>query len=281
MVKKYTRLAICYDFDGTLAPGNMQEFEFVPDIGMTTTAFWAEVTRLQKKHEGDNILIYMWLMLKKARAAGVSVRKDNIEAYGATIPLFDGVEDWFDRIDAYGRDKGIKVGHFIISSGLREMIAGTPIARKFKAIFASSFLYDENGVACWPALALNYTTKTQYLFRINKGNLQVSDHSRINKYIPQNERDVPFKNIVFIGDGVTDIPCFRLVKDQGGHSIAVYQKGKRGAKKDAEELIKTGGRVNFALPADYTDGSKLDRAVKAVVDKVAADDGLSRQGKRE
>lgn len=273
-------MAICYDFDGTLAPGNMQEFEFVPDIEMTTDAFWAEVKQLAEKHQGDNILIYMWLMLEKARAARVPVLKNNIEAYGATIPLFDGVEDWFDRIDAYGKDKGLKVGHFIISSGLREMIAGTSISRKFVAIFASSFLYDENGVACWPALALNYTTKTQYLFRINKGNLQVSDHSKINEYIPQNEREVPFKNFVFIGDGATDIPCFRLVKDQGGHSIAVYQKRKHGAKKDAEDLIKIGGRVHFALPADYTDGSELDKAVKAIVDRVAADDGLSRQGKR-
>ena len=196
MANRRIPLAIAYDFDGTLAPGNMQEFEFVPRIGMTTQLFWDEVAQLQKLHEGDNILIYMWLMLEKAHAARVPVRKDDIKQYGETIDLFEGVTEWFDRINKYGKENGVNIDHFIISSGLREMIAGTPISKYFKSIFASSFLYDENCVAKWPALALNYTTKTQYLFRINKGSLHVYDHSRINEYIPREDRPVPFENIM-------------------------------------------------------------------------------------
>ena len=150
MAKRHIPVAIAYDFDGTLASGNMQEFEFVPRIGMTTKLFWDEVARLQKHHEADNILIYMWLMLEKAHAAGVPVRRDDIKRYGATIDLFDGVTEWFDRVNKYGRENLVKIEHFIISSGLREMIAGTPIAKNFKSIYASSFLYDENGVAKSP-----------------------------------------------------------------------------------------------------------------------------------
>ena len=159
------------------------------------------------------------------------------------------------------------------------MIAGTSIARHFKAIFASSFMYDRHDVAFWPALAINYTTKTQYLFRINKGNLKVHDDSKINEYIPKQERPVPFENMVFIGDGETDIPCFRLVKDQGGQSIAVYKPKAKGAKTRASQLIEQ-GRVNFAYPADYSSGSAMDKCIKAIVDKVSSENILEGLAKK-
>ncbi len=273
MKKTPILLAISYDFDGTLAPGNMQEHSFIPEIGMSKEDFWKEVRSLAKQHEADNILIYMGLMLEKARSARVTVRKSDFAKRGKGLPLYDGVTDWFKRINVYGRSGGVEVEHYIISSGIREIVRGTPIAKEFRAIFASSFWYDHHGVAQWPALALNYTTKTQYLFRINKGSLDVHDHSIINKFVPKGERRVPFENMVFIGDGETDIPCFRLVRDQGGNSIAVYKPHVAPAKQKAERLVKE-GRVSFVAPADYREGLSLDRIVKAIIDKLATDNHL-------
>jgi hypothetical protein len=280
MSRKLAPFAIAYDFDGTLAPGNMQEYDFVPAIGMTSKGFWKEVGDLTKKHNADQILVYMMHMLDKARAAEVPVRKENFVDFGRSVILFDGVIEWFDRINTYGKQQGFKVEHYIISSGIREMIEGTPIAKKFAAIYASAFIYDHNGVAHWPGLAVNYTTKTQFLFRINKGVLNVFDNTKINEFIPKEERAVPFGNMVFIGDGETDIPCFRLVKEQRGHAIAVYKPSTKGAKGKAEKLVKE-GRVNFIAPANYAENSDMDWFVKGIIDKVAADGALRQLGKKD
>ena len=275
--------AIVYDFDGTLAPGNMQERDFIPAIGMKTKKFWKEVSEESKKHQADNILVYMKLMLDKARSSSVTVRKADFKTYGKKLPFFEGVlqyqnggqfeKGWFDRINDYGTESNVKVEHYIVSSGIREMIQGTPIAKKFTAIYASSFFYDHHGVAVWPALAINYTTKTQYIFRINKGCLDVSDTKVINEYISEEKRKVPFTNMIYIGDGETDIPCFRLVKDRGGYSIAVYKSNTKGAKDKINSLISD-GRVNFIAQADFKNNSPLDRMVKALIDKIQADDYL-------
>ena len=280
MAKKLPRFAIAYDFDGTLAPGNMQEYDFVPAIGMTKKAFWKEVSELAKMHNADSILMYMMHMLDKAQAAHVPVRKADFVNFGRSVTLFDGVVEWFDRINAYGKQRGLKVEHYMISSGNREMIEGTPISKKFSAIYASSFIYDHNGVAKWPALAVNYTTKTQFLFRINKGVMNVYDNNKINEFVLKEDRPVPFNNMVFIGDGDTDIPCFRLVKNQGGHAIAVYKPNTRGAKGNAAKHIKD-GRVNFIAPANYSENGDMDSFIKGIIDKVAADEALKQFGKRD
>lgn len=269
MAKKLIPMAISYDFDGTLASGNMQEYDFIPALKLSSKQFWTSVTQLAEKHEADQILAYMHAMLEEARIARVPVRKADFKNYGAKIDLFPGVKDWFKRINAYARSKGVRLEHFIISSGIREMVEGTPIYKEFKKVYASGFMFDANGVACWPALAVNYTTKTQYLFRINKGSLDVHDNSVINKFVPKEERPVPFSHMVFVGDGETDIPCMRLVKDQGGHAIAVYNPAKRGAKKHAEQLISD-GRATLSATADYQEGSAIDKAVKAIIDKIEA-----------
>lgn len=279
-MKKHIPFAIAYDFDGTLAPGNMQERDFIPAIGMTKKKFWKEVGKQCEAHEADNILVYMQLMLNKAQAASVPVRRNDFEEYGRNLRFFDGVlpyvdvtascKGWFDRINSYGKQSGVAVEHYIISSGIKEMVTGTPIAKKFKAIFASSFYYDHNGIAVWPALALNYTSKTQYLYRINKGCLKVHDHKDINNYVPENKRAIPFEHMVYIGDGDTDIPCFSLVKDRGGYSIVVYKPHTSGAKKKGEQLIKD-GRAYYIAPADYRNSTHLDRIVKALIDKVSSD----------
>lgn len=275
MPKTLIPFAICYDFDGTLAPGNMQDRDFIPTIGMTKKSFWNEVRSRCQQHEADNILVYMALMLEKARAARVQVRRQNFIRYGKDLKLFKGAEGWFPRINMYGKAGGLRVTHHIISSGIREMILGTSIKKYFNDIYASSYCYDHHGVAEWPALALNYTTKTQYLFRINKGSHNVYDHDLINQYVPPDDRPVPFRNMVFIGDGETDIPCFRLVKEQGGHSIAVFQPHTPKAKFRSKKLMSD-GRVNFIAPADYSEGKPIDLIIKAIMEKVAATEYLRR-----
>jgi hypothetical protein len=264
MSRKHPEVAIAYDFDGTLAPGNMQENHFIPRIGMTPKDFWSKANALAKDCDGDVILAYLNLMLKEANAKQVRICRDGFVNYGRNGELFPGVVEWFDRINSYGKERGLAVKHYIVSFGLREMVQGSEIAKKCERVFASAFAYDVNGVAYAPALALNYTTKTQYLFRIDKGTLDVWDNRVINTYVPQAERPVPFERMIYLGDGETDVPCMRLVKDQGGHSLAVYRKGERGAKAVAEKLIQE-GRVNFIAVADYTAESEIDQRVKAVL----------------
>lgn len=268
MPKKLIPMAIAYDFDGTLAPRNMQEYDFIPKLKMTSKEFWGQVNEIAKKQDADPILTYMFAMLDKAKKADEKIQRKDFLDYGAKIEFFPGVLDWFDRINEYARSKGIKMDHYLISSGIREMIEGTTIFKKFKKVYASGFMFDQHDVAVWPALAINYTTKTQYLFRINKGSLDVHDNSVINKYVPMEERPVPFSNIIFVGDGETDIPCMRLVKDQGGHSIAVYG-ARRNAKKHALKLIEE-GRANLVSAADYSAGSALEKAVFAIIDRIEA-----------
>lgn len=269
MSRMHIPFAIAYDFDGTLSPKNMQEYDFVPKLGIKPAKFWSDAKRMAKEHQADEILTYMRLMIEKAQTSQIPVRKNDFVEVGANIGLFPGVEEWFGRINEYGRQKEIKVQHFIISSGLREMIEGTCIGKHFERIYASGFMYDHNGIACWPALAVNYTTKTQYLFRINKGSLDVHDNTVINTYVEPAKRPIPFSRMVFIGDGETDIPCMRLVKELGGHSIAVYGHGKKGAKQKASSLVEN-GRASLSAMADYRENMAIDRAIKAVIDTVAA-----------
>lgn len=258
-------MAICYDFDGTLSPGNMQEYDFIPALGISPKDFWDAAYRLAEKHDADTILAYMRLMLRKADAAELRITRDAFRSFGSTISFFSGVETWFKRINDYAATRKVHIDHYVISSGLREMIEGTAIAGEFKKIYASGFMYDENDVAVWPALAINYTTKTQFIFRINKGSLDVYDNTRINKFVPKDERTLPFSNMVYIGDGETDIPCFRLVKKEGGYAIAVYPPGRPDARMLSNTLLKE-GRANLSAPADYSPDSKIELSVKAIID---------------
>ncbi|MEO3470622.1 HAD family hydrolase [Roseomonas sp. CAU 1739] len=262
-------VAIAYDFDGTLAPGNMQEHVFLPKLGLDARAFWARSNQLAEEQQGDPILTYMHRMLVEAAAADVPVRREDWAAHGAGITLFPGVETWFDRVNAAGAARGLAVEHYVISSGLRELVEGTAIRRHFRAVFASGFLYNASGAAIAPAIAVNYTTKTQYLFRINKDALDLADNTAVNAYRPPEARRVPFANIIFIGDGDTDIPCFRLVKEQGGHAIAVHPAGDAQRAERTRKLI-TDGRVHCAVPADYGAGGEIEHRVLSILDLLAA-----------
>lgn len=261
--------ALIYDFDGTLAPGNMQEHHFLPRIGMTPKEFWDEVKRIAREQEADQILVYMNLMRKKAELANQAFRREDFLEHGRDLPLFPGVQDWFARINAHGEAQGVAVEHYLITSGNAEIVEGTSIFGAFKRVFGSRYLYDANGVASWPAQAINYTTKTQYVFRINKGALDLRDDGLINDFVPPEERAVPFRHMAFIGDGITDIPCFRLVRDQGGLSVAVFDPAKEGSADRSRKLLKE-GRVDCFAAADYREGTSLEAMVKHHIDMVAS-----------
>lgn len=266
-------VALIYDFDGTLSAGNMQEYDFIPTVGKSNREFWLESNDMAVQQDADPILTYMYRMLHEARNSGLSLRRDAFMASGAKVTLYSGVQEWFGRINAYAASKGITIHHYINSSGLKEMIEGTPIADEFRKIYACSFLYDVDGVAYWPAVAVNYTNKTQFIFKINKGVESVYDSKDVNKFIPENKRAVPFKRMIYFGDGTTDIPCMRLVKAQGGHSIAVYKPDSKSDKVVSEKLVRD-SRVNYVCPADYSEGREIDVLVKTIIDKIEADYNL-------
>ena len=261
--------AIAYDFDGTLSPGNMQEYSFIPALGFKDPRdFWA-LTK-QCPDNTDQTLGYLFTMLKEARKRGIRVTHDYLKSCGQSIKLFPGVDSWFDRISAYGRTKNITVSHYIISTGTREIIEGSSIAGYFKKIFASSFLYDKAGDAIWPGTAINYTSKTQYLFRINKGALDESNNELVNAYVPDEERVVPFHYMLYIGDGATDIPCFRVLTNAGGAAVAVYDESNPRTREQMEKIALGGNRVSLIFNADYRENSPVDMAVKAILDRARA-----------
>ena len=263
-------LAICYDFDKTLSPDDMQAQGYIQSIDYEVDDFWRESNELSEKNEMDRNLAYMYLMAEKSRGK-VLFTKETLHNDGARVKLYPGVATWFDRINDYGEKKGVKVEHYIISSGLKEMIEGTEVADKFKKIYASSFYFDESGVAVWPAQVVNYTNKTQFLFRIEKGILDVND-SRVNDYFKPNEYRVPFRNMVYIGDSETDIPCMKLVNINGGHSIGVYDSKTKDKTKVFNMLEEN--RIKYFVPADYTKKSKLETLVKQIIDRTASNEIL-------
>ena len=273
MEKPRFTVALIYDFDGTLAPGNMQEYDFIPAVGKSNKEFWTEANELAEQLDADMVLTYMARMIQEAKSKGLSLRREAFRESGRKVTLYRGVKEWFARINRYGEERGIRILHYINSSGLTEIIEGTEIAHEFRKIYACSFLYDVDGIAYWPAVAVNYTNKTQFIFKINKGVESVFDSKLVNRYIPEDERPVPFKRMIYVGDGTTDIPCMRLVKNFGGHSIAVFNPEQKGARKEMATLIHD-NRVNHVCPADYSEGGEMDRLVKTIIDKMELDDRL-------
>ncbi len=265
-------LAICYDFDKTLSPDDMQAQGYIQSVGYDVQKFWDESNDLAKANDMDNNLAYMWKMVQESEGRMV-FNKEKLAEYGARVKLFDGVEDWFERIRAYGKTRNVIVEHYIISSGLKEMIERTKMARAdaFEKIYASSFYFNDRGVAKWPAQVINYTSKTQFLFRIEKGVLDINDPG-VNAYFSPEEIRVPFRNMVYIGDSDTDIPCMKLVNTYGGHSIGVYDPATQNKKKVYKMMHDK--RIRYYAPANYTERSELDLLVKAIIDKTAANEIL-------
>ncbi len=270
MTKELSRTAIIYDFDGTLARGNIQEHSFIPEIGMTRKEFWTEVKQRTRKEDADEILVYMHLMLERARGRGVDVTNKMLREHGRKAELFDGLADrtWFNRLNEHAATCGLTLEHYIVSSGIHEMIRGCPIYDAFKWVFASKFIYDGDKAA-WPGVAINYTTKTQYLFRVNRGIQNTWNNDDLNAYMPDGERPIPFNRMIFLGDGDTDIPTMKMLTYQGGYSVAVYDPRRYDSDLSKIHRLISDDRVNFVAPADYREDSQIDIIVKGILGRIA------------
>ena len=268
-----TIVALLYDFDRTLCTQDMQNYAFIPSLGMDPEDFWREANDFGRREHMDGILAYMYTMIRKCREKGVPLTRESLRRCGESIVFFPGVEGWFDSIDRFGSLLGVEVEHYVISSGLREIIDGSAIARHFKEIYASEFYYDGAGWPVWPKLAVNFTAKTQFVYRINKGVLDVSDDRTLNASMPDDSKRVPFTNMIYLGDGLSDVPCMKMMRAYGGQAIAVYQDANRPG---VEQLLRQ-GRVDYIYPADYSEGAGLELTVKEIIRRMAVNHRLSEE----
>ena len=266
-------IALLYDFDKTLCTQDMQNYAFIPSLGMKPQDFWQEANTFGWREHMDGILAYMYTMLRKSKEKGLSLRREALVEMGRSIVLFPGVKEWFSRINAFGESQGVEIEHYILSSGLREIIEGSGISHEFREIYASEFYYDETGTPVWPKLDVNFTAKTQFVYRINKGVLDVANDRDLNASMPDDSKRVPFTNMIYVGDGLSDVPCMKMMRSYGGQAIAVYQPESRAA---VEELLAR-GRVDFIFPADYREGTDLDTTVKNIIRKMAVTDLLAEE----
>ncbi|HLP04015.1 MAG TPA: hypothetical protein VK152_01175, partial [Paludibacter sp.] len=263
------KCALVYDFDGTLAEGDCPQHGLMPALGIVDIpAFWKNTKERARKDDGDEILSYLGCLSDIAnKNSSHELSETNLLNHGKQIPLFSGVKEWFPRINQYGLKNGLSIEHYVVSSGLEAMIKGTEISSYFKKVFACKYHYSEDGKASWPSQIINYTTKTQFLFRINKGIDNSWDNEGVNKYIDPNERPIPFTRMVYFGDGDTDIPSMKMVRNQGGFSIAVFDNKKWGEINTQNKIGKliAEERANYVVPAIYEEGSQLDVTVKGIL----------------
>ncbi len=265
-------VAILYDFDSTLAISDMQNFGFIPALGLTPAEFWKMTTELSEKTGVERTLAYLYMMKRAAHDKGIKMTREWLKEMGKGIKFFPGVEEWFSRINAFGEENGIKVEHYLISSGNKEIVQGCSIAKEFRMMYACEYLYDEaTKEPIWPKLAINFTQKTQYFYRISKGVYDANDDEGVNAHT--SEHRIPYSNIIYIGDGMTDIPTMTIAKNNGGKSIAVYSKGKESKVSTLYE----DGRVNYVCPADYRQGKDLDKVMHLIIQGVAINESLSKQ----
>lgn len=264
-------VAIMYDFDKTLSTTDMQNYSFIPNLGLTPQEFWGETSVFTEKEGVERILSYMYMMVKIAKEKGIKLTREYLRECGKNIKFFPGVTTWFKRINEYGKEKGVTVEHYLVSSGTKEIVEGSAIYDEFTAVFGCEYYYDENNEPVWPKLAINYTQKTQFFFRIAKGVVDITDDNSVNKKTPGLR--IPYKNIIYLGDGMTDIACMTLVKQNGGRSIAVYPE------KESERVkqIYIDGRVNFICKADYSANSDLEKVVKLIIDSVALQEEIDKK----
>ncbi|MDY6430511.1 MAG: haloacid dehalogenase-like hydrolase [Bacilli bacterium] len=264
--------AILYDFDSTLAITDMQAFDFIPALGMEPKEFWDETTKFSEETGCERTLSYLYTMKKLAKEKGIKIDKEFLRACGKNIQFFPGVTTWFNRINEYGKEHGVRVEHYLVSSGNKEIVEGCSIAKEFKVMYACEYLFDKKtGEIYWPKLVINYTQKTQYFFRISKGVYDATDDIGVNEKKP--ERRVPYQNMIYIGDGMTDIPSMIIVKNNGGKSIAVYPKGKEEKIKS----LKQDGRVNYACLADYSAGKKLEKILQFIIQSIQINTALNNE----
>ena len=270
-------IAFLYDFDKTLCTTDMEDYAFIPSLGYTPAEFWGRANAFGWENRMDGLLAYMYTMIQECAAQNVKLDRAFLNHCGESIQLFPGVREWFARINAFGESLGVQVEHYVISSGLREIIEGSGIAQEFREIYACEFYYNENGDACWPKLDVNFTNKTQFVYRINKGILDVSRDKELNDSMPDDSKRVPFTNMIYMGDGLSDVPCMKMMRAYGGQAIAVYQASNR---QGVEKLLAD-GRVDFIFPADYREGMELDRTVRDILRKMTITDRLLEVNNRQ
>ena len=270
-------IAFLYDFDKTLCTTDMEDYAFIPSLGYTPAEFWGRANAFGWENRMDGLLAYMYTMIQECAAQNIKLDRAFLNHCGESIQLFPGVREWFARINAFGESLGVQVEHYVISSGLREIIEGSGIAQEFREIYACEFYYNENGDACWPKLDVNFTNKTQFVYRINKGILDVSRDKELNDSMPDDSKRVPFTNMIYMGDGLSDVPCMKMMRAYGGQAIAVYQASNR---QGVEKLLAD-GRVEFIFPADYREGMELDRTVRDILRKMTITDRLLEVNNRQ
>lgn len=270
-------IALLYDFDKTLCTTDMEDYAFIPSLGYTPAEFWGKANAFGWENRMDGLLAYMYTMIQECAAQNIKLDRAFLNHCGESIQLFPGVREWFARINAFGESLGVQVEHYVISSGLREIIEGSGIAQEFREIYACEFYYNENGDACWPKLDVNFTNKTQFVYRINKGILDVSRDRELNDSMPDDSKRVPFTNMIYMGDGLSDVPCMKMMRAYGGQAIAVYQASNR---QGVEKLLAD-GRVDFIFPADYREGMELDRTVRDILRKMTITDRLLEVNNRQ
>ena len=270
-------IAFLYDFDKTLCTTDMEDYAFIPSLGYTPAEFWGRANAFGWENRMDGLLAYMYTMIQECAAQNIKLDRAFLNHCGESIQLFPGVREWFARINAFGESLGVQVEHYVISSGLREIIEGSGIAQEFREIYACEFYYNENGDACWPKLDVNFTNKTQFVYRINKGILDVSRDRELNDSMPDDSKRVPFTNMIYMGDGLSDVPCMKMMRAYGGQAIAVYQASNR---QGVEKLLAD-GRVDFIFPADYREGMELDRTVRDILRKMTITDRLLEVNNRQ
>ena len=276
-MKKRPIIAFLYDFDKTLCTTDMQDYAFIPSLGYTPGEFWGIANSFGWKNRMDGLLAYMYTMIDECRKKNIRLDREYLVSCGRSIELFPGVKDWFARINAFGAQQGVQVEHYVLSSGLKEIIEGSGISHEFKEIYACEFFYNEEGLASWPKLDVNFTNKTQFVYRINKGVLDVSDDRTLNASMPDDSKRIPFTNMIYIGDGLSDVPCMKMMRSYGGEAIAVYQAENR---QGVEDLLSK-GRVDFIFPADYRAGTALESTVKNIIRKMAIADALAEENSRQ
>lgn len=270
-MSRQNTIALVYDFDGTLSPQPMQEYTLLPKLGITPDEFWGRVQKESAETVSEKMLVYMRLVLELAQERHVKIARQDFRAMARDIQYFPGVEDWFGRINAYVRAQSrgrVKVLHYIISAGMREILEGVSIRRHFRQIYASEYHFNFQGIATFPKVLITDTSKTQYLFRVNKGREALTES--INEHMPERERPIPFRNMIYIGDGMTDVPSMALTKKNGGHTIAVYPQDNPHDRAVCVNLLDA-GRVDFIAPADYRPRSQLSRRTRLLLDAVMAD----------
>ena len=270
-------IAFLYDFAKTLCTTDMEDYAFIPSLGYTPAEFWGKANAFGWENRIDGLLAYMYTMIQECAAQNIKLDRAFLNHCGESIQLFPGVREWFARINAFGESLGVQVEHYVISSGLREIIEGSGIAQEFREIYACEFYYNENGDACWPKLDVNFTNKTQFVYRINKGILDVSRDRELNDSMPDDSKRVPFTNMIYMGDGLSDVPCMKMMRAYGGQAIAVYQASNR---QGVEKLLAD-GRVDFIFPADYREGMELDRTVRDILRKMTITDRLLEVNNRQ